>query len=148
MSDRSNGLNVTRGVSGLGQVADRSAYSDRGRQAQTATAANPPSAPPDDAKPAREKQQLEDWMVLFPLSMVDAIIDDLTKSWADAPYYALKAGTILVGPGKGIKPVTAARAGARGGESAAAAAGRKAHRELAERVSQKPGWQSEPRLTG
>ena len=42
-------------------------------------------------------------MVLFPLSMVDAIIDDLTESWADAPYYALKAGTIFFGPGKGIK---------------------------------------------
>ena len=42
----------------------------------------------------------------------------------------------------------AARAGARGGESAAAAAGRQAHRELAERVLQKPGWRSEPRLVG
>jgi RHS repeat-associated protein len=39
----------------------------------------------------------------------------------------------------------AARATARGGESAAAVAGRQAHRELAERVAQKPGWQSEPR---
>ena len=36
----------------------------------------------------------------------------------------------------------------RGGESAATAAGRQAHRELAERVTQKPGWQSEPRLVG
>lgn len=36
----------------------------------------------------------------------------------------------------------------RGGESAAAAAGRQAHKELAERVSQKPGWQSEPRMQG
>jgi len=42
----------------------------------------------------------------------------------------------------------AARATVRGGESAAAAAGRQAHRELAERVAQKPGWQSEPRLQG
>ena len=37
---------------------------------------------------------------------------------------------------------------ARGGESAAAATGRQAHKELAERVSQKPGWESEPRLKG
>lgn len=42
----------------------------------------------------------------------------------------------------------AARATVRGGESAAAAAGRQAHREFAERVSQKPGWRSEPRLRG
>ena len=43
---------------------------------------------------------------------------------------------------------TAAKGVARGGESAAAATGRQAHKELAERVSQKPGWQSEPRLVG
>ncbi len=42
----------------------------------------------------------------------------------------------------------AARGTVRGGESAAAAAGRQAHRELAERVVQKPGWRSEPRLQG
>jgi len=44
--------------------------------------------------------------------------------------------------------VAAAKEIARGGESAAAAAGRQAHKELAERVSQKSGWQSEPRLVG
>ncbi|MGH8017260.1 MAG: hypothetical protein ACREIA_03070 [Opitutaceae bacterium] len=43
---------------------------------------------------------------------------------------------------------TAARAVTRGGESSAAAVGRQAHRELAEKVAQKPGWQSEPRLIG
>jgi hypothetical protein len=37
---------------------------------------------------------------------------------------------------------------ARGGETSATAMGRKAHKELAERVSQKPGWVSEPRLKG
>ena len=37
---------------------------------------------------------------------------------------------------------------ARGGEGAAAAKGRHAHKELAERVWQKPGWRSEPRLEG
>jgi hypothetical protein len=36
----------------------------------------------------------------------------------------------------------------RGGESAAAASGRQAHKDLARRVAQKPGWQSEPRLIG
>ena len=35
---------------------------------------------------------------------------------------------------------------AKGGENAAAARGRAAHRELAEEVKAKPGWQSEPRL--
>jgi RHS repeat-associated protein len=36
----------------------------------------------------------------------------------------------------------------RGGESAAAAFGRKVHDDLAERVLQKPGWRSAPRLKG
>lgn len=36
----------------------------------------------------------------------------------------------------------------RGGESAAAAAGRQAHKELAERVAQKSGWRSEPTMKG
>jgi RHS repeat-associated protein len=40
------------------------------------------------------------------------------------------------------------QAAKRGGESAEAAAGRQAHRELAGRVVQKPGWRSEPRMTG
>jgi hypothetical protein len=46
----------------------------------------------------------------------------------------------------------AARTAGRGGESAAAAAGREAHRKLAEKVNQKaldnPGWRSEPRIQG
>jgi len=36
----------------------------------------------------------------------------------------------------------------RGGENAAAAAGRAAHKALAERVAAKPGWRSEPRMIG
>jgi len=36
----------------------------------------------------------------------------------------------------------------RGGESSAAAYGRQQHQQLAERVRQKPGWQSQPRLKG
>jgi RHS repeat-associated protein len=47
-----------------------------------------------------------------------------------------------------VKTSTAVVTATRGGESVAAAAGRRAHAELAERVAQKPGWQSEPRLVG
>jgi RHS repeat-associated protein len=42
-------------------------------------------------------------------------------------------------------PVTAKKVG---GESSAAAKGREAHTKLAEKVKQKEGWQSEPRLVG
>jgi len=35
----------------------------------------------------------------------------------------------------------------KGGENAAAARGREAHKEFAEKVKNKPGWQSEPSLT-
>jgi hypothetical protein len=48
-------------------------------------------------------------MVLFPLAMLDPIIDDLTESWADEPYYAVKAVTFFGGPGKAIKPLRAAK---------------------------------------
>ncbi|HET7306865.1 MAG TPA: RHS repeat-associated core domain-containing protein, partial [Gammaproteobacteria bacterium] len=41
----------------------------------------------------------------------------------------------------------AASAAAKGGETAATKAGRLAHKEFANKVKQKPGWQSEPRLT-
>ena len=47
-----------------------------------------------------------------------------------------------------VAAARAAPAATRGGENAAAAAGRLAHRELAGRVAQKPGWKSEPRMTG
>jgi RHS repeat-associated protein len=50
---------------------------------------------------SRTKQPLEDWMILFPLFMVDPIVDDLTASWPDWAYYGAQAGTILIGPGKG-----------------------------------------------
>ena len=56
---------------------------------------------------------------------------------------ALAAGKIVGGSSK-----CAAKSTVRGGESSAAAAGRQAHKELAERVRQKTGWQSEPRLLG
>jgi RHS repeat-associated protein len=47
-----------------------------------------------------------------------------------------------------IAAARAAPVATRGGETAATVAGRQAHRELAERVTQKPGWRSEPRMTG
>ena len=47
-----------------------------------------------------------------------------------------------------VAAARAAPAATRGGENAAAAAGRQAHRELAGRVAQKPGWKSEPRMSG
>jgi hypothetical protein len=49
---------------------------------------------------------------------------------------------------KGTAAATNSALALRGGESVATKAGRQAHRELADRVSQKPGWQSEPRLQG
>lgn len=62
-------------------------------------------------------------------------------------------GRIVTAPARIINAaraeVTASRAvpaATRGGESAATVAGRQAHRELAERVANKPGWQSEPRM--
>jgi len=58
----------------------------------------------------------------------------------DVAAKSLKAGANIL--------ENAAKSTARGGESAAAATGRQAHRELAERVAQKPGWQPEPRLRG
>lgn len=80
------------------------------------------------------------------------------KNFADHPSW-LNAGIVaasfidLGGVAKGIADAlkvekAAAESVARGGESAAAAAGRQAHRELAERVAQKAGWRSEPRLIG
>ncbi len=47
-----------------------------------------------------------------------------------------------------VASAKSAPAAARGGENAAAAAGRQAHRELARKVAQKPGWKSEPRMKG
>jgi len=62
--------------------------------------------------------------------------------------YAGSLATIFKATDRVGEGVDAAKGVARGGESAAAAAGRQAHKELAERVAQKPGWQSEPRLVG
>ena len=81
-------------------------------------------------------------------------------NWAgaalDAAGIVVDAASVLApgvpgGAGAGIKAMRAADGVAstvRGGETAAAAFGRQAHRELAAKVAQKPGWQSEPRLLG
>ena len=58
------------------------------------------------------------------------------------------AGEEIDGARLAAEAAEEAGAAARGGESAAAAAGRQAHRDLAERISQKPGWQYEPRMKG
>lgn len=54
-----------------------------------------------------------------------------------------EGGAVIQGSRAAAAPVVT-----RGGETAATAAGRQAHKELAERVAQKPGWRSEPRMTG
>jgi RHS repeat-associated protein len=60
--------------------------------------------------------------------------------------------TLPTGLGSGPEGIVVSKTVAtgirRGGENTAAAAGRKAHKELAERVAQKPGWRSEPRMKG
>lgn len=77
----------------------------------------------------------------------------------DATGYALAAVEIAIGGGPEdplgdaaaagtVRAARALSAEVRGGETAATAAGRQAHRELAERVAQKPGWRSEPRMRG
>ena len=77
----------------------------------------------------------------------------------DATAYALAAVEIAIGGGPEDPLGDAAAAGTvrgaralsaevRGGETAATAAGRQAHRELAERIARKPGWRSEPRMRG
>jgi hypothetical protein len=57
---------------------------------------------------------------------------------ADSLSLSTGAGSGSSGP-QGTPP-------AKGGENAAAARGRAAHREFAEGVKARPGWQSEPRL--
>ncbi|WP_437877018.1 FG-GAP-like repeat-containing protein [Sorangium sp. So ce513] len=52
----------------------------------------------------------------------------------------------LMSQGSGVTAPQAAAPAARGGDSATAARGRSVHREFAEKVKTKPGWQAEPRL--
>ena len=61
---------------------------------------------------------------------------------------AAAAGTLRAAGRLAERVSEKATTAARGGETAAAAAGRQAHRELAERVAQKPGWRAEPRMMG
>ncbi|WP_437878159.1 hypothetical protein [Sorangium sp. So ce513] len=52
----------------------------------------------------------------------------------------------LMSQGSEVTAPQAAAPAARGGHSATAARGRSVHREFAEKVKAKPGWQAEPRL--
>ncbi|KYF54889.1 hypothetical protein BE08_44015 [Sorangium cellulosum] len=52
----------------------------------------------------------------------------------------------LMSQGSEVIAPQAAAPAARGGDSATAARGRSVHREFAEKVKAKPGWQAEPRL--
>ena len=90
-----------------------------------------------------------------PRATAQAIGNSVVNSFISAtndPYAAgamtFTLATFLI-PG-GAEEAAAEEIGAvvRGGESTAAAIGRQAHSDLAERVLQKPGWQSEPRLFG
>ncbi|HEY3520104.1 MAG TPA: RHS repeat-associated core domain-containing protein [Rhodanobacteraceae bacterium] len=75
--------------------------------------------------------------VLNPAQVVDAKLGILTMLFP--------AGKV---EGLGIEATKEGAILFRGGESAAAAFGRQMHRELADRVAQKSGWLSEPRLQG
>ena len=75
--------------SGDGRAGPKSGKDDKPAVAQSSSASS------------STKQPLEDWMILLPLFMFDPIVDDLTASWSDWAYYGAKAGTILIGPGKG-----------------------------------------------
>jgi RHS repeat-associated protein len=68
-----------------------------------------------------------------------AVAADLVAAEGAAVAGSLRAAT---------EQASLARPMMRGGESGSAAAGRQAHADLAARVQQKPGWQSEPRLVG
>ena len=73
---------------------------------------------------------------------------ELGGGWAGAPSRMTRTPADARANLAEARAQTAAKGVARGGESVAAATGRQAHKELAERVSQKPGWQSEARLEG
>ena len=88
----------------------------------------------------------------------DNAVDAASKgNWGEAASHAaimVAEQVITVATlGQGGPAIQGSRAAAapvvrRGGESAAAAAGRQEHKRLAERVAQKPGWRSEPRMKG
>jgi uncharacterized protein RhaS with RHS repeats len=84
---------------------------------------------------------LHGWADMFRLGE-GAAVGDYASDLGRAGAVVLAATGPKGGPVKSVKTTV------RGGESAAAATGRQAHRELAERVAQKPGWRSEPRLIG
>ncbi len=95
------------------------------------------------------------WNLAPGTGLYEAFTDPNAGTWD----YALGVVDLFPGFGKlgklakfaahhGDEAFAAAKTATRGGESAAAAAGRNAHRELAERVVRKSGWRSEVRLQG
>jgi RHS repeat-associated protein len=89
------------------------------------------------------------------LSTVLQAIDEFSQAFPEGGLEHAAISPIIAGLRAGKVELKAARlaenvakGSRRGGESAAAAFGRQAHKEFAERVVQKPGWLSEPRLQG
>ena len=86
--------------------------------------------------------------------MVSKGLENAANSPLNLPMHDAQGNVVgYVGVGPGVigragAGTQAAKGVVRGGENAAAATGRQAHKDLAERVAQKPGWQSEPRLVG
>ncbi len=77
------------------------------------------------------------WEMLIPKASPDNKILKISGSWME----------MAEDRGGGLPPCPPA-ATARGGENAAAAAGRAEHKELAKRIADKAGWKSALRLVG
>jgi RHS repeat-associated protein len=77
------------------------------------------------------------------VAMIDAALAAVSAPWSTAD-----EGLLLLNEERLRKGVCSAKAVVRGGESAAAAVGRKAHRDLAERIATKPGWTTPPKILG
>lgn len=73
---------------------------------------------------------------------------DPDAPWWDRGLSVASLGANVLSAGMAPNYSALRRAAKRGGESAAAATGRRVHRELAERVAQKAGWKSQPYLRG
>jgi hypothetical protein len=87
------------------------------------------------------------YIAVAPLPVGSMVMGGVVRSAASAS--ARSTGQVgAVGPLTKNSVDWSSKGLARGGESVAAANGRQAHKELAERISQKFGWESEPRLKG
>ena len=83
------------------------------------------------------------------LAFAADLADDPVSAVVDRVVVIAVIADVLNGPTPdiGAAAIAGREVAKRGGESAAAAAGRQAHKELAAKVAQKPGWKSEPRMT-